>query len=613
MSRLMPLLLLLASLTATLTAEETVPADSIRVQYRMDPVVVTATKIRHARRDLAASISEIPRELIETTPTAAVLELIQHHVPGLYVTEWGVMGFGAAGQAAGKISIRGMGGGADTHVLILRNGRPDFMGLMGCTIADEFSSDGVERVEVIRGPGSFLYGTNATGGIINIIPRQVHENGFETTFKASAGSFNIRTLSLSHGGRQGAFDYYLTANTRRTDGHRDDSAYRGDHYTLHGGYRFNNSILEFNANLADLRVLDPGPVNAPRTDNWYDMLRFGGDLNWIQNSAWGESNIKLHANFGEHQFFSGWNSTDRTLGLMFFHNAKPWKGQTFTAGFDFKRYGGRADDASTDYGEFFITEYAPYLHAQQLLGSRLIVSAGFRVENHELYGREWLPKAGIVVHPDRATSLRFSLAKGFRSPSIRELYFWAPANEELTPDRTWNLEAGLSRVFGRRLRLEAAVFETRGRNLIQFSGPPPRWVNGGSYEHRGYELVFNWMARDRVEIGATWSHMDLSESAYNIPGRKLTCYASAGWRFLSASVHLLMIQDMKGAEFGPSPVPVLHEMDDFTLVNLTLSADILRRLRLNLSAKNMLNTSYEAMWGYPMPGRHLMLEMESRW
>ena len=143
--------------------------DSIHVKYHLNPIVVTATRTEDTQRNLAASVSLIDSAYIKNLPTSSVLEAVNLTIPSIYITEWGVMGFGAAGNAAGKISVRGLGGGAVTQVLILRNGRPDFMGLMGCTIADDFSTDGLQKVEIIRGPASFIYGTNATGGVINHI------------------------------------------------------------------------------------------------------------------------------------------------------------------------------------------------------------------------------------------------------------------------------------------------------------------------------------------------------------------------------------------------------------------------------------------------------------
>ena len=600
------------SMVLSHSEESNVNSDTVKVKYRLNPIVKTATKIDGAQRDLAASVSLIDRRTLNLTSTNAVLEMVQHRIPSLHVTEWGVMGFGVAGQAAGKISIRGMGGGANTHVLILRNGRPDFMGLMGCTIADEFSSDGVERIEIIRGPGSFLYGTNATGGIINIISKRMEKEGFETRITGGYGSFDTKKASLSHGGRIDRFDYYVTASHRQTDGHQPGSDYEARHYTLHMGYRISaQTSMELNANLADMTVQDPGPVSSPQSDHWYDIFRYGGDLTLVRSSRWGETHIKLHANFGRHTFFDGWRSHDRTLGVMVYQNFKPWYGNTTTTGWDYKRYGGDAVDAATDYGVYAVTEYAPYIHTQQLLLTRFIVSAGLRAEHHTLYGYEILPKLGLVLHAAQNTSVRISAAKGFRSPSIRELYFWAPANEALTPERVWNYEIGLTQNF-RGLHFEAVVFQSEGSNFIQFIAPPPRWMNSGAFTHKGYELILNALPLSRFEMGVSWSQIYLSEGVFNIPEKKLTAYANYTLGRFTLSGTFLVVRDLTGADFtGSSPQPRLHAMEDYTLLNLLLRARLFPHLEIKVGFKNVLDTEYQTMYGYPMPGRHLIVDIST--
>jgi len=603
--------LILAGFSFTHASTSETAADSIQIKYHFNPVVKTASKIAHAQRDLAASISLIDEADIDVLPTPAVFDAVQSRVPGLYVTQWGVMGFGVAGSAAGKISIRGTGGSANSCVLILRNGRPDFMGLMGCTIADEFSTDGVERIEIIRGPGSFLYGTNAISGIINIIPKQMHHGGFSTRITTGYGNYDSRILALSHGGKLGAFDYYITANTRKTDGHRTDgnSFYEGDHYTFHTGYALSeNTMIDMNANLANISLFDPGRSDNPFSNNWYDIRRYGGDFNVIHNSRLGETNLKLHGNFGKHHFFDGWNSKDRTLGLMIYQNMKPWKGQTATIGFDWKRYGGEAVDASADYGTIYLTEYAPYIHMQQLFWQRFILSAGLRAEHHELYGHELLPKAGLVYHPFESTSIRLSMARGFRSPSIRELYFWMPANAELTPDRLWNYELGFSQQIQSKLNLEIVLFQSDGSNLIQFSGPPPKWINSGSYSHTGYECTATLFPVRSFELGATWTQMSLSENAYNAPGKKLTAYIQYQLGPVLLSADMLMVSDWKSAEPMNATV-ILHEMDDYTVLNLSAGSKILKGLGIQVNLRNVLDAEYESMYGYPMPGRTLLSKL----
>lgn len=590
----------------TVTGFAQTDSDSIEVKYYLNPIVKTATKIDGAQRDLAASISLIDRRQIEVSSTHAVLEMIQKHIPSLYVTEWGVMGFGVAGQSAGKISIRGAGGSANTQVLILRNGRPDFMGLMGCTIADEFSSDGVERIEIIRGPGSFLYGTNASGGVINIVSKRHEGNGFRTSMAFGLGSFGTRKFNLSHGGRLGKLKYFITANSRQTDGHRDFSDYEGRHYTAHLGLDLtSNTTAELNINLADLMLHDPGLINTEPLDRWYDIVRWGGDLSINHHSRFGDTNMKIHANFGEHDFFTGWHSDDRTTGFMIHHSMKLWHGLSATLGFDYKRYGGMAKDQTSDYGEYFITETAPYLHLQQMLFKRYILSAGIRQERHELFGTELLPKLGVVVHVNPKTVLRISASKGFRSPSIRELYFWAPANDRLTPDRLWNYELGYIQELGSVVSFEAALFESQGSNLIQFSVPPPLWVNSGQYSHRGYELMLRGHPTHRFHCDLTWSHIQLSDDVFNIPEKKLTASVQYQFKGISLVGNLIMIKDLTGADFSQSSaVPVLHSMEDYTVVDFSTRLKVIPQITLKLALKNALDARYQSMYGYPMPGRH---------
>ena len=581
------------------------------VKYHFNPVVVTATKAEGAQRDLAASVSVIDEQTIEMAATSSVLELVKDRVPGVYLTERSVMGYGVAAGAAGALSIRGVGGNPVTGVLVLRNGRPDIMGMMGHAIPDAYSLSSVERIEIVRGPESFLYGTNAMGGVINIVSKERTKNGFETRVSGSLGSYASQKASLQHGGKTGNFDYYVTASARRTDGHRDYSDYNGDSYSSHLGYQIGSSTkLELNAHYSDIYLLDPGPASDPFTDHWYDLVRSGADLTVSHSSGVGNSYLKLHGNFGKHKIYDGWRSTDRTIGAMFYHNAQLIDGNKTTAGFDVKQYGGEAEESLNkvpviNYDEKFINEWAPYIHTQQLFFQRFIASAGIRIEQHELYGSEVLPMFGVVSHLSPATSVRLSAAKGFRSPAIRELFVFPPRNRDLKPEKMWNYELGVTQSIGEQAEVEAVAFRSDGTDMIRMQGQFPNvsWVNSGEFTHTGYELLFHYRPLERLILSANWTDMDLGDETRQTPEQKLGVHLSYQFNRVRLAAGLLHVSELYGADNRQQKLP------DYSLVDLTASVRIWREMHLNLHLKNVLDEEYFTMSGYPMPGRMLMTDL----
>ena len=594
-------------LAGSVPAREREPADSIR--YHLDPMVIIGHKIAGPQSELPASVSVIEEARLSRSASYSVLETIQAYVPSLYLTERAVMGYGLAAGAAGGISMRGLGGSPVTGVLMLRDGRPDMMGLMGHPLPDTYSIEGIERVEVIRGPASFLYGTNALGGVINLVSKTVARPGFQTRLTSGFGSFQSRQLSLAHGGNTGFFDYYLTAATRSTQGHRSFSAYEGDQYTAHAGYRLAaKTRLELNANLANIYLLDPGPANAAswNGDHWYDIRRAGVDLTLDHAGAMGETNIKLHTNFGRHKLYDGFRSTDRTAGLMMFHHWRPWSGQTLTIGFDWKQYGGMAENIlqPIDYGGHFISEWAPYLHSQQWLTKKLLASAGFRLEHHPLTGSKMLPKVGLVYTLFPQAHLRLSMAEGFRSPSIRELYLFPAPNLALRPEVMRNYEVGFSQCVAGRLKWEGTLFRSIGHDLIRTSGrwPTIQLVNSGAFTHTGFEWTMEWFVAPSLQIGASWSKNDLQDQTMYAPGKKITLYGISTLGPVQLNIHLLTVQDLYGADFHQWP------MDDYTVINAELAWQVTKSVRLALAAKNLLQARYQTLYGYPMPGRYFFAQ-----
>lgn len=166
---LLVLIGILCALTSQIQAE-TVDTTAVDRNYVLHEVVITGTRNATDIRHLPMTLSIINRSELEQRYEPSLLPTLTEQIPGLFATSRGVMGYGVSTGAAGSINVRGIGSGV--QMLVLIDGHPQYMGLFGHPIADAYQTMLAERVEVLRGPASVLYGSNAMGGVINIVTRQ---------------------------------------------------------------------------------------------------------------------------------------------------------------------------------------------------------------------------------------------------------------------------------------------------------------------------------------------------------------------------------------------------------------------------------------------------------
>ena len=207
----------------------------------LNGVVVSATKIQVNKNSVPMSVSVIEREQIEASSESALLPVLSQRVPGLFVTQKGITGFGISEGAAGTVNIRGVG--QSNKVLVMFDGQPQWAGVFGHALPDTYVASDVERVEVIRGPGSLLYGSNAMGGVINIITRRQHEEGRSTQARVMYGSYNTQKYMINNGYNVGRFSSFVSLNHDRTDGHRPNSEFQIANGFAKLGYTISDRLL----------------------------------------------------------------------------------------------------------------------------------------------------------------------------------------------------------------------------------------------------------------------------------------------------------------------------------------------------------------------------------
>lgn len=169
------------------SALESSGAENIDTVRTLDEIVVTGTNNAVPQRLLPYTVSVIDNSQLEATGQTQVLSALSGMVPSLFVSQRSIFGFGVSNGGSGHIKLRGIGGDRASAVLMMVDGQPQFAGIYSHHIADFYDKEYVERIEVLRGPGSVLYGSNAMAGTINVITKNAPGNGVRTTIQSQYG------------------------------------------------------------------------------------------------------------------------------------------------------------------------------------------------------------------------------------------------------------------------------------------------------------------------------------------------------------------------------------------------------------------------------------------
>ncbi|MFW5832158.1 MAG: TonB-dependent receptor plug domain-containing protein, partial [Prolixibacteraceae bacterium] len=554
---------------------------------------------------------------IEASHESAILPILNGQVPGLFITERGVTGFGVAQGSAGQISIRGIGGNPTTGVLMLIDGHPQFMGIMGHPLPDSYVASEVERVEVIRGPASILYGSNAMGGVINIITRKQTREGVHGQARVSYGSFNTQKYMAAIGAKKNKFGAFASFNHDQTDGHREHSEFKIDNGYVKLDYNLNpNFYISTDFSLAGFEAADPGPdtLNASFGER-IDITR-GYWSSSIQNEFEKVSGaLKLFYNFGEHNITDGFHSTDRNYGLNFYESFKFFEGNNITLGLDYMAYGGMAENLKAMGGQGItftdttMNETGVYGFVQQTFADQLTLNAGLRYQTHSVYGGEWIPSGGFAWQLGENTTWKGNVGKGFRSPTIRELFLWGPQNANLEPESILSYETGLAKTFlNRKLSTEITFFAVSGENqiiMVPVNGRM-KFMNSGEIANKGIEFELIAEPFKNLTLNGTYSFIDMESPVYATPEHHLFLGAKYLWEKIELSANIRQISDLDN-----DPSPAVNRVS-YTLLNAKAAYNITNNMKLYVNAENLLNENYQVNRYYTMPGTTLFAGISYR-
>lgn len=551
---------------------------------------------------------------------ASLLPVLQSNVPGMFVSQRGLVGYGVSGGAAGTVNIRGVGQG--NKVLFMIDGMPQFAGLFGHSLPDVYNANGVAKVEVVKGPSSLLYGSGAMGGSVNIITHRRLQDGWFGRARAMFGSYNTQCFSLGAGVKRGGLEVNLSGQLNRSDGNRPRSAFWDASELLQVKYEADaHWTVGALAELTQTNADNPGTIQAPLYEMTTYMFRGSSAVYAHDNYGVAHGGVQAFLSWGSHRVNDGYNplagetpqtflfhSTDYDAGFNLFQTMHFWQGNALSAGVDFQHWGGHSwttvisDGSVRELTKKSENEVGVYLMMQQsFFGDILDLNAGVRYQHGSSYGSEWVPQAGFILHPYSGGSLKFSFSKGFRAPNIRELYMYAPANPDLKPERMLNYEVELrQRLLDDKLSVGLSLFFIDADNMIQVRRVDgrPRNMNIGRFINKGIEFDGSYAINSDWGLGASYAYLHSSDHALLYAPKNMV---NAHLDYHPGNLEVtLESQNVWGLKNGaPDNVST-----NYSLLNLRAAYTFRSKcdIRPFVKLDNITDTHYEVMYGCPMAG-----------
>jgi len=461
-------------MSSTLAAQEKDPPGEAIL---MEEVVVTATKAPEKRKDIPNAVILLDKTDIQASGAKSVGELLANE-PGI---DWQT--YGNYGGAAQEIHIRGMRGNA-TQVFVngVNFGSPS----LGLVDIGKIPLDNIERIEIVKGSGSLLYGSGAMAGTIHIITREPKREKMDLKVGAGYGSEDTYRVAAETGMFvAGDFGYYLTAGRTETDCFRDNSDLRQSDVSLKLVLDKQDFMkISLYGDYLDRKYGMPGVKPPSDTDSYYingkkfynrqaaTLLDHSGDedghvvlevkgkpAGWIDYDLKGYYTHLENHNTQRYAYNGSGNEnwvTNKVLGTDGHVNLYPFAGAKLLVGGEYKDFDWENEDVDLDTdgdqtvktttdahlftkGVFTEAEYRPSPFWKAL--------AGFRHENHSVFGSENLPFYGLVINPLETTALKINHGKHFLAPTPNDLYWpadpYTRGNPDLKPETGWHTDITL--------------------------------------------------------------------------------------------------------------------------------------------------------------------------
>jgi len=588
--------------------------------FDLGEIVVTATKTPHLLKDVPGSVTIVTKEEIERAGATDVGEALEK-VGGIKIRDYGSMG------AATSITIRGS---TPNQVLVLIDGRPTALPSLGTTDLSLYPVDNVERIEVVRGPFSSLYGADALGGVVNIITRDAPEKP-TTEFDLSYGSFNTQIYQMNYGAKKGKFGYFITAGKNSSDGDRKNSGCDGKHFTTKLSYDI-SSDAKLSLSLGYLyQSLDvPGSLSLPSPNAHQNDEKDWADLTY--NLKLGEgSDIMAKLFFNRHwleyknpKILSDSETKVNQVGLELQQNLSLNEMNLLTYGVAYKRDEIEVDDKINDTsmigGGKELSTTGIYLQDEiNFKTLPLTLVPGLRYDAPSEYEKRVSPKISALYRIKERTNIRASIGQAYRAPTVDDLYWYDEAwksygNPDLKPEKSTSWDLGVEHQFNEKVLVRTTYFRSEVKDLITWAlseTSPGSWcyvaTNVDKALIQGVEAESKFQFSPEIFASLSYIYTDArdkGEAYYDKyllyqPRNKVDC--TIGYKNKNGFKASIGVEYI-GSTYSDQDNTETRKLNEYTLLSARISKTIGKYAEVYLVGKNLTDEEYQVYRNYPMPG-----------
>lgn len=577
---------------------------------RMDEIVVTATRSEEQRQNIPASVTIITKEDIEKRHVSSIPELLR------IATGIDVAQPGGTGKTA-SIFIRGA---ESRHTLVLIDGvRVNSPTTGGFDFAD-LSVDNIERIEIIPGALSTLYGSDAIGGVIQIFTKKGAVSAGAVSLEG--GSYGTTRETVSAEIKRDRYDLSLAASRRDTEGFSavksgtERDGYQNTTISSRIGIeRGANSRVDITARLTEAKTeIDGWNTDDPNYQQQRRWSVVGMDLSSQITNNWGH---KLSLSRSSDRLTgidedTVWNrfliNTDITT-VDWQQNIRGSEGNLITLGYEWQQKKGEVKGA---YNKSF-SNHAAYLQEQRALGASAQLLAGIRWDDSSIYDSAFTYNLGVSYLPVESVKWHARYGTGFKGPNLNDLFWPGAGNPDLKPEKSQGWEIGVEEILSENLSLSLAYYDNLFNDLIQWICDPSfvcQPQNRAKTRSNGIETNILWHPSRVIHIDGNYTYNDTddSESNFYLQRRPLNKYTitlsikpSDRVRFVTTVMHVGKRVEWADNDFDGTP-DQQNSLSAYSKVDLLASYKVRGTAEIYARIENLFDVEYEEAEGYSTAG-----------